>query len=259
LLTRVQPIFKALYKTDRSGDSWVNSFLDIATRNDSHNSAATEISLGHLLKPPQFEYPVDPPQSYLKSLIEHPEKLSSPPVTAWTIWNDTTQTMRSRFLLGDKEVQTEAISNIERCKSLPKRAWWRLEGVTYVDWALFTDSAAIFIEGKRTEIGPSKEVRWYQQRNQIHRNLDCAAAYAQKERLLQYFVIAIVDKDLMKRDPVRQKGFGGLISPDVICRSLPHLNDGEMKEIRRHYAGVTTWEDIIERFVLGSKILPSLD
>ena len=101
--------------------------------------------------------------------------------------------MRSRFLLGDKEVQSAAASNIESCKSLPKKAWWRLEGVTYVDCALFTQSAVIFIEGKRTERGPSKEVLWYQQRNQIHRNLDCAAAYAQKERLQQYFVIAIVD------------------------------------------------------------------
>ena len=258
-LTRVQPIFEALYETDPSGGSWVKSLLDIATRNDSLNSAATEINLGHFLKPPQFKFPVDPPKSYLKWLIEHPEELSSPPATAWRIWDERTQAIRSRFLLGDKEVQSEAISNIERCKSLPKIAWWRLEGVTYVDCALFTDSTAIFIEGKRTEIGPSKEVLWYHQRNQIHRNLDCAAAYAQKKRLQHYFVIAIVDKDPMERDPIRQKEYDALMSPDVICRSLPHLNDGELKEITRHYAGVTTWEDIIERFALGSKILPSLD
>ena len=163
--------------------------------------------------------------------------------------------MRSRFLLGDKEVQSAAASNIESCKSLPKTAWWRFEGVTCVDCALITESAAIFIEGKRTERGPSKEVLWYQERNQIHRNLDCVAAYAQEEGLQYYFVIAIVDKNLMEQDPIRRKEWGALMSPAVIYKSLPHLNDGELKEIARHYAGVTTWEDIVERFGLKSKIL----
>src|SRR5512139_3292584 len=191
-ITRVRPIFMALYEMDPSGDSWVKLLLAIATREDSLHTAVTEISLGHLLKPPQFEFPVDPPKAYLKWLIDHPEKLSSPPAAAWKKWSGTTQAMRSRFLLGNKDVQAVAISNIESCKLLSKTAWWRFEGVTYVDCALITESAVIFIEGKRTERGPSKEVLWYQQRNQIHRNLDCAAAYAQKEGLRHYYVIAIV-------------------------------------------------------------------
>ena len=253
-ITRVQPILKALYEIDPSGESWIKSLLEITTRNASPTSAAKEISFGHLLKPPQFEFPVDPSKAYLKWLIAHPEKLSSPPATAWRTWDEKTQKMRSRFLLGDKEVQTIAISNIEKCRSLPKTTWWRLEGVNYVDCALLTDSTAIFVEGKRTEIGPSREVLWYQQRNQIYRILDCAAAYARKERLQHYFVVAIVDKALMDRDLVRRKEFNAVMSPDVICNSLPHLNNDELKKITRHYTGVTTWEDIIERFDLGSKI-----
>ena len=250
-LSRVQPILKALYEIDPSGESWIKSLLDIASRRDFLHTAVTKISLGHLVKPPQFEFPVDPPRTYLKWLIDHPENLSSPPVTALKTWSATTQRMRSRFLLGDKEVQATATSNIASCNSLPKTAWWRLEGVTYVDCALITDLAAIFIEGERAEIGPSKEVLWYKQRNQVHRNLDCAAAYAQKERLQHYFVIAAVDKDLINQDPIRQKEWNTLMSPEVIRNGLPHLNDGELKEITRHYAGMTTWEDIIERFGLG--------
>ena len=80
-------------------------------------------------------------------------------------------------------------------------------------------------------------------------------AYAQEEGLQYYFVIAIVDKNLMGQDPIRRKEWGALMSPAVIYKSLPHLNDGELKEIARHYAGVTTWEDIIERFGLKSTIL----
>jgi len=254
-ITRVQPIFKALYEMDPSGESWVTSLLAIATRGNSLHTAVTENSLGHLLKPPQFEFPVDPPRTYLKWLIDHPENLSSPPVTALKTWSATTQRMRSRFLLGDKEVQAVAISNIESCNSLPKTAWWRFEGVTNVDCALITESTAIFIEGKRTERGPSKEVLWYKQRNQVHRNLDCASAYAQKEGLRHYFVIAIIDRDLMKQNPIRQKEWNTLMSREVVYESLPHLNDRERIEITRHYAGVTTWEDIVERFGLGSKIL----
>ena len=250
-ITHVQPIFKALYEMDPSGERWVKSLLAMATRGNSLHTAVTENSLGHLVKPPQFEFPVDPPKTYLKWLIEHPENLTSPPVTALKTWSATTQRMRSRLLLGDKEVQAAAISNIENCISLPKTAWWRLEGVTYVDCALITESAAIFIEGKRTERGPSKEVLWYQQRNQIHRNLDCAAAYAQKEGLRHYFVIAIVDRNLMKQGSIRQNEWDTLMSLEVIYNSFPHLNDGELKEITRHYAGMTTWEDIIERFSLG--------
>jgi len=240
---------------DPSGESWVKSLLATATREDSLHTAVTEICLGHLVKPPQFEYTVDPSKKYIKWLIDHHENLSSPPVTALKTWSATTQRMRSRFLLGDKEVQAVAISNIESCNSLPKTAWWRFEGVTNVDCALITESTAIFIEGKRTERGPSKEVLWYQERNQIHRNLDCVAAYAQEEGLQYYFVIAIVDKNLMGQDPIRRKEWGALMSPAVIYKSLPHLNDGELKEIARHYAGVTTWEDIIERFGLKSTIL----
>jgi len=157
---------------------------------------------------------------------------------------------------GDKEVQAVAISNIDNCNSLPKTTWWRLEGVTYLDCALITDLAAIFIEGKRTERDLSKEVLWYKQRNQVHRNLDCAAAYAQKEGLRHYFVITIIDRDLMKQNPIRQKEWNTLMSPEVIYNNFPHLNDGELKEITRHYVGVTTWEDIIDRFGLRNKILP---
>ena len=88
-VTRVQPILKALYEIDPSGESWIKSLLDIASRRDFLHTAVTKISLGHLVKPPQFEFPVDPPKSNLKWLIEHPENLSSPPVTAWKNWTAT--------------------------------------------------------------------------------------------------------------------------------------------------------------------------
>jgi len=47
-----------------------------------------------------------------------------------------------------------------------------------------------------------------------------------------------------------------LMSFDVISKSLPHLNNDELKEITQHFVGVTTWEEIIDRFGLQNKILP---
>jgi len=46
-LTRVQTVFKTLYEIDPSGENWVKLLLDKATRRDSLNSVATEVSFDH--------------------------------------------------------------------------------------------------------------------------------------------------------------------------------------------------------------------
>lgn len=95
-----------------------------------------------------------------------------------------------------------------------------------MDCALLTDSTVIFVEGKWTELGPSKDVLWYPGRNQVLRNLDCAAAYAQQEGLQHYFVILVVDRDLVEQDPVRQSEIEAVTLLKTVQESLPHLNEG---------------------------------
>lgn len=159
------------------------------------------------------------------------------------------------LLSGDRAIQAEAIAQLEKRTPLPQRAWWRLEGVTYVDCTLLTDSTVVFVEGKRTEVGPSKGVLWYPGRNQVLRNLDCAAAYAQQEGLQHYFVILVVERDLVEQDPVRQGEIEAVTLPKTVQRSLPHLNDEEQMELLPHYLGTTTWQAIVESFGLGSEVL----
>lgn len=252
--TRVIPVFEALYEHDKSGQKLLRPLLQMANREDGPGPVRIPENLDQLLKKPQFEFPVDPSRAYLKWLITHPERLSSPPREMWEKWSERTQKKRQALLAGHPEAQREAIDKLEKCSELPKWAWWRLEGVTKVDCALLTPSTVVFIEGKRTEIGPSKQVLWYQGRNQVLRNLDCAAAYAEIENLPNYFVMLVVDRDVVGADPLRQKEIDDVTSHETVKISLPHLIDEERIELLSHCLGVTTWQAIIEHFGLQGEV-----
>jgi hypothetical protein len=221
-------------------------------------TAAIPPNLGHLALL-HFEFPVDPPRAYLRWLIEHPQNLSNPPESEWKELSEYVQERRHALLTGDPAAQTEAIAELERYERLPSQAWWRLEGVTHVDCALLTPSAAVFVEGKRTEMGPSKQVRWYPHRNQVLRVLDCASAYAQQERRSHYFVMLVVERELVAADPMRQAEIEAVTSPSTVQESLPHLALEERTALLSHYLGVTTWQAMVESFDLGSEVLVDED
>lgn len=254
-LNRVQPVFNALYKKDPSGASWLQPLLKMVKREGYPKPLKIPADLGNLTQKPQFEFPVNPPKSYLKWLIKNPDKLKRPPRKKWEEWGRNTQKMRQALLAGDKEVQIKTISNLEQCSFLPKSSWWRFEGVTYVDCALLTNSAVVFVEGKWTEIGASKEVLWYNKRNQVLRNLDCVASYAQQKGFQHYFVMMVVEKDLVEQDPVRKKEIEEVMSPKTVKGSLPHLTEEERKEVLSHYLGTTSWEEIVEHFSLEQEVI----
>lgn len=253
--TRVQPVFNTLHKHDKSGQNWLQPLLEIVNREDGPTPVRIPKNLGQLTDEPQFEFPVDPSKAYLKWLISHPEKLSDPPQDMWNAWSDQTREKRQTLLAGNPKIQTDAIAELEKCSKLPIRAWWRLEGVTKVDCALLTPLTVVFIEGKRTEIGPSKEVLWYPDRNQVLRNLDCAAAYAQNTERSHYFVMLVVERDLVEKDAFRREEIRNVTSHETVAKSLPHLSDEERIELLSHYLGSTTWQEIREAFHLDEAVL----
>lgn len=254
-LKRVQPVFKALYKKDTSGASWLQPFLKMAKREWYPKPLKIPIDLGNLIQEPQFEFAVDPPKSYLEWLIKHPKELRSPKRGMWEKWSQNTRKMREALLAGDKTVQIKAISELEKYSSLPKSPWWRFEGVTSVDCALLTNSTVVFVEGKWTEVGASKKVLWYDKRNQVLRNLDCAASYAEQKGLQHYFVLMVVEKELVEEDPARRNEIEAVMSQKTVEGSLPHLIDRERKEILPHYLGTTSWEEIVEHFGLEQEVI----
>jgi hypothetical protein len=254
--TRVGPVFRALNDKDASGDSWLRPLLTMAVRTDCERVAEIPSDLGQLQRPPQFELPADPARSFLRYLIEHTQDLQWPQdQKVWDKWSDSTRTMRRRLQDGDPGARADALTNLEKTRSLPKRTWWRFEGVTMVDCALLTSSTVVFIEGKRTELGPASEILWYRRRNQVLRGLDCCAQYAHQTARSHYFVMLIVDKD-SQSDQQRRAEIEKTVSPEVVAGSLPHLTEQGRGELMTHYLGVTTWQDIVRKFRLPESALP---
>ena len=254
-LTRVQPVFEALYLRDASGEAWLRPLLEMARHTAGPAPMAIPADVGQLVAPPQFEFAADPPRSLLEWLIRNPGHLDRPSEADWRKWSRRTQTKRDALLSGDAAVQAEALAQLESSFRLPRRAWWRFEGITRVDCALLTPSAVVFVEGKRTEMGPSKGVTWCPHRNQVLRVLDRAAAFAQQTGRPHFFVVLVVEKDLVEREAERQREIESVVSPETIRRSLPHLADKEQTELMSYYLGVTTWQDIVERFDLRKDVL----
>jgi len=162
---------------------------------------------------------------------------------------------RELLMAGDNATLSEAMGSIDHCKKVPVQAWWRLEGVTKVDCALLGEDSVIFFEGKRTEMGASRHIAWYPHRNQVLRNLDCAAEYSRQHQLKDFYVMLVVEKRLTEVDPLRQAEIIQITDPDTINNSIPHLTADQRQDLLSHYLGVTTWEDIVAEFDLDGNIL----
>jgi len=232
-LTRVQPVFNALYSKDTSGLSWVSKLLKLGSR----SSQSYIPDSAQLNNRPIFELSADPPKSFLKWLVSNPHRLTNPN------YNCSPETMRKRELLlaGDPATFSEAIGAIDDCKKIPGQTWWRLEGVTKVDCALLGEDSVIFIEGKRRELGASRNIAWYPHRNQVLRNLDCAAEYTRQRQLRKYYVMLVVEKRLTVGGSLRQAEIKQITDPATIENSLPHLTADQRQDLMSHYLGVTTW------------------
>lgn len=254
--TRVQPVFDALHSRDPSGDTWLRALLEMARHAAGPEPMAIPADVGQLVESPRFEFPANPPTPFLRWLIEHPDSLSKPPDAEWKKWGERTRQKRHALLAGDSAIQAEALAELERHLRLPRRAWWRLEGTTYVDCALLTPSTVVCVEGKRTEMGPSRGIVWYPCRNQVLRVLDCAAAYARQTDRPHYFAILVVERDLVEHDTKRQAEIEAVTLSETVRNSLPHLTDEGRADLLSHYLGVTTWQAVVERFGLGSEVLP---
>jgi hypothetical protein len=232
-LTRVQPIFTALSDKDESGATWLDTLLGMG---GTHPDA----TVGHLVSAPRFEYLVAPPKSLLRWLILNPKEWNRS-------WRDAEMSSGVRkdrdALVGGQLNATTALSAIEAAGEDPSeyRGWWCLEGPSHVDCALFTEGAVIFIEGKRTELGPSESTTFMSKRNQVVRNADCARDYALSRGLDYYAMLIIEGGD-------EGRAARACSVRDSIARSLPHRTEDQRVEIARHYLGFTTWQEIGKMF-----------
>lgn len=246
-LTRLQPVLRALCQLDPTGRTWLRTLLEMGNR---HESTVIPTDLGDLESPPAFELPVDPPKALLEWLVMHPEELCRPSEREWGNLSPTTRARRGALLSGDQTVRHQALEALQKCQRLPGRCpWWCFEGKTRVDGALLTPTTVVFLEGKRFDV-LAKDVTWYSRRNQVLRVLDCAAQYACQTGRTSYFVLLVVEGQVLEHSSHVQGEATLATSPEVVARSLPHRSVADRERLLSRYLGLTTWEAIVRRFQL---------
>ncbi|HYF80519.1 MAG TPA: hypothetical protein VD973_25710 [Symbiobacteriaceae bacterium] len=250
-LTRVQPVFDELLSRDPLGQTWLPDLLQLPQRTDGPRQLlpAAPGSLTPGQSP--YEFPVVPSKEYLAWLLHHLPEQERPADTYWDKLSDSTRANRKKLFEQDPATLQEALSALDKWPTLPQKAWWLLEGRSMIDCALITDRMVLFIEGKRTEEGPSAGTIWAPNRNQVLRNLDCARALAACTGRPHYYVMLVVEAySGQPADDRRAQQHQLVTAPDVVAKSLPHMSEQEQEGALRHYLGVTTWQAIVSRFGL---------
>jgi hypothetical protein len=248
--TRVQPVFGELRAGDPTGQKWLLDLMQLAER--------TDVARQPLPLPPgslvpgesPYEFAVVPSKRYLIWLLRHLPEQERPAATYWNTLAESTRKNREKLFQHDEATLQEALTALDKWPSLPQKAWWLLEGRSMIDCALVTDRMVLFIEGKRTEEGPSAGTVWAPNRNQVLRNLDCARALAAHTGRPHYYCMLVVE-EYGSPDDRRAHQHQLVIDPDVVAKSLPHLSPQERDEALHHYLGVTTWQAIVAHFGLS--------
>lgn len=156
----------------------------------------------------------------------------------------STTEKRKKLLGGDKGVRNEALSELDRfgaCGS--KKKWWSFEGFTSVDCLLETERLLVLIEGKRTE-GIFPVTDWFPKRNQVIRNLEVARAMAGKSK--EYAVLLCAEQHIDLPD-------------DAWRKSLPHCQESEVEELKRHYLACATRAEIVHKLCSDMRLPDTLD
>lgn len=238
--TRVQPVFKKLQANDQTGGTWLRRLILQGSR------ALGRIGNGDgwpgpLTCPLQFEYEVLSPLDYLTWLVLNPQQIRQQSLDQFT--GTTRQKREALILRHDATVQLEALHRLSRSRRPGRGQWHVFEGITKVDCALLTQGAWIFIEGKRTECSLTDQIEWFEDRQQVFRNLDCLRGLVPPR---EYYVLLVVEENKGCFEQARE--LDGRY--DIARRSWPHLSDDQAKGLFEHYIGCTTWQRIAQEFEL---------
>lgn len=248
--TRVRPVLGGL--VERANSNWLPELLEMGSRATACRPSGYG-TVGPLRadSPCKYEYPVTSPRDYLKVLLASKGRLRSAVEKNTGLLNSSpdpeVRKKRQLLLEGDSDTIAEGLRCLDtrRVRS-GKGTWWVLEGTTYVDCALFSENATLFIEGKRTEPTLTESVSWDPQRNQIFRNLDVLRS--SHEVGSDFFVLLIVEAQSGAEIEARRLDAGY----EMAIASWPHLSQDEARQLyEKHYLGYTTWQLVAERFELS--------
>jgi hypothetical protein len=251
-LTRVQPCFTSLALRSHP---WIEDLLALGSRSKAVGlptspgwAGAPAAHRGHNGRQQPhwaaFEYACPAPVDYLLWLLENIVQEGRQP-KLFTSKDPTTKAMRAALLARDPAVVADAKKLLSAKGGNSGSKWHIFEGATMVDCALFFEGVTVFIEGKRTESNLTTGTKWHERRKQVVRNLDCLRA--EPGRAERWYVLTVIEKgkttllaDAEALDGDRQS----------FVDALPHLSPPEVDEVRSHYLGWTTWQEIKKTFKL---------
>ena len=167
-ITRVRPVFRQLLGKNPTGASWLSQVLQLSKSSGLSRTTRSEPGTvlpavsekrryadpvqGNIELERCFEFSVAPGRSFLRWLLENPDRMTWPVSAGHRVsYSATTQARREALLgfKGDsarKAAQASALRALDR--NGPKksaRQWWSFEGFTEVDCCLETDKLVLLI------------------------------------------------------------------------------------------------------------------
>lgn len=241
-ITRVQPALAAL---KARSTPWVEDFLALGSRASKVGLPTTIGWAGAPTSDPvRFEHPCPSPVDYARWLLDDVVQ-NGRDLSLLTSYGAATQAKRTALIQKDGQVVSEARMRLSAPGGNKGKGWHLFEGTTMVDCALFFESVTVFIEGKRTESHLTTGTTWHDGRHQVVRNLDCLRV--EPNRAERWYVMTVVEDD-NATCMADAKALDG--ERKTFVDALPHLTGAETDEIREHYLGWTTWQQVAATFDL---------
>lgn len=245
--TRVVPVFDHLLQSDRSGRSWLPQLLRLGSRADC---ALIPRHSGELLPnhPPYWgsnERPLRPPLGLLEWLVQN----ISEEAVAQSGDHGKTLRMRCALASGDPEILNEALARLRAGEC--GRRWFVLEGESFPDAFIETETLVLVVEGKRTERTTTAKTKWMKKRSQLIRHMDAAWEIAAGRAVLGLLVVEGGADDPMSVPEHWQLASARQIEAELLVPSLPHRSAKERQAIAAGVLGAVTWQRVCQEFSIG--------
>ncbi len=250
--TRVVPVFDHLLRSDSSGRSWLPLLVRLGSR---VADVALPVQLGVLVPGHQSwwgsnERPLAPPLSLLEWLVQN----VSEEQVAKSGGHPETVRKRRALASGDPKVVQEALRRLRASER--GRQWFVLEGDSFPDACLETDSVVLVVEGKRTERSTTSKTTWMRKRSQLIRHMDATWEIAAGRAVLGLLLVEGEDPDPMLVPEHWSAASDEQLQPDLLIPSLPHRTDEERDAIAGGVLGAATWQAVCHEFSIDWPPVP---
>ncbi|MGE0816175.1 MAG: hypothetical protein AB7O28_10675 [Vicinamibacterales bacterium] len=242
--TRVAPVFNYLYCRDISGRTWLPGLLSLV------GVECPPLPPRALARADWWprEAAVPAPLDLLLWLAENCVQPSVPSATG----TDATKRRRTALLNRDPSVLAEARAALRAGRT--SKAWCALEGPSQPDVFLETKDLLVVIEGKRTEPGPTTSTWWMPVRHQMLRHIDAAWNARGDRKVVGLMIVDGAEGEHAVPSPWREYR-KSLEGSSAVNESLPHRSVAERGDILRAFAGVTTWQAVMDALDVPKEVL----